>query len=231
MRVYKLISNTWVLQGNPAIFLPYSNYAYDLGVSNGEVYIAYPEFANVSVKKFNGSQWSYVGGQGIAYSSALKPRMEFDDLGNLYVLFNQFPGYLKVKMFDGTNWNLVGTGDFSESRTDDYDIATFGNGTVAVVFNAGGAFAKAVGPSVGIDEELNDVSRVAAVYPNPSSGIFNVEFSSPNDVEFAVTDIVGRLVVEGKVQRGNAIIDLSSQATGIYILRFEDGYSLKLVKQ
>ncbi len=80
-----------------------------------------------------------------------------------------------------------------------------------------------------IDEEENNVLGILSfnylnnlnVYPNPSSGLFNL----PNDLIWEVYDIKGSLVKYGSGRR----VDLSSIKTGIYILKTPDG-TQKLVK-
>ncbi len=74
----------------------------------------------------------------------------------------------------------------------------------------------------GIDEELSDKIKV---YPNPSSGQFNVQVYSPSkNMTWEVYDLSGRLVW-AENGPNNPIIDLSKQSKGIYILRFSNGES------
>ena len=69
------------------------------------------------------------------------------------------------------------------------------------------------------DIAIDDV----AVYPNPSSGIFNVEINSLNssDVEITVYDLLGRAVFERNFDNSfnfNEVIDLSNAKSGVYMM-------------
>ncbi|XOV66618.1 MAG: choice-of-anchor L domain-containing protein [Fluviicola sp.] len=74
---------------------------------------------------------------------------------------------------------------------------------------------------------LEDLSSFELmVYPNPSQGIFNVEFNNAgtNDLHLKVTDATGRIVSDlGKLQddEGSLQLDLSPYQTGMYFLQIE----------
>lgn len=67
------------------------------------------------------------------------------------------------------------------------------------------------------------------VYPNPSSGIFNIEISE-NDIDKPLTimDLTGRVVLEKKIKDRLEKIDLSDVSEGIYIL-VVDHHSQKII--
>jgi hypothetical protein len=74
------------------------------------------------------------------------------------------------------------------------------------------------------------------VYPNPSNGMFNIEMPKSAEVKmFNITDIAGREIYVNILQSDKNIynLDLTSQAAGIYILRFsynEQLYQIRLIK-
>ena len=74
------------------------------------------------------------------------------------------------------------------------------------------------------------------IYPNPSSGIFNLEYpnENSNDCLFMIYDEFGKLLISNNLTKENSIIDLSRQADGIYFIHvIQDGKviaSQKLVK-
>jgi len=55
------------------------------------------------------------------------------------------------------------------------------------------------------------------LYPNPSSGIFNIE-TNTNDL-LIITDILGKEILSKKCNSNKEIIDLSSQTNGIYFVK------------
>ncbi|MBN97354.1 MAG: hypothetical protein CMC56_05545, partial [Flavobacteriaceae bacterium] len=69
------------------------------------------------------------------------------------------------------------------------------------------------------DIAVNEVT----VYPNPSSGVFNVEINSLNssDVEISIYDLLGRAVFERNFDNSfnfNEAIDLSNAKSGVYMM-------------
>ncbi len=66
------------------------------------------------------------------------------------------------------------------------------------------------------------------VYPNPSTGLFTVKYALDHqmDVELAVFDLVGSRVSNDvliSALSGTAIINLSQEAEGVYLLRINLG--------
>ena len=68
-----------------------------------------------------------------------------------------------------------------------------------------------------------------ALYPNPSKGQFNIQFSSQseNDVKISVHDLLGRKVFENKYNKTssafNENIQLKNVTSGVYLLTIIDG--------
>ncbi len=139
--------------------------------------------------------------------------------------------------FAGTiQWFLNGTA-ISGANSQSFTATQTGNYTVsytlldytacvsnAVVFNLA---------SLGIDTfNLNSL----AVFPNPSSGIFNIKTNTPIEkATLVVSDLNGRIVHQSKIDVfENHALDLSILQNGVYILKISNGdynYSQKLIKQ
>jgi alpha-tubulin suppressor-like RCC1 family protein len=71
-----------------------------------------------------------------------------------------------------------------------------------------------------------------AIYPNPSTGIFNISLQEDATVE--VHDMLGKVIYSNKVKAGNNIIDISYYQSGIYLLnvKTENGsVTKKLIKE
>lgn len=71
------------------------------------------------------------------------------------------------------------------------------------------------------------------IYPNPTSGQFNLELLG-NDFNGQVTiqDVLGRIILEKEITQSTTTIDLSTQAKGLYFVTVNDGEkssTLKLV--
>ncbi|MCC7521198.1 MAG: T9SS type A sorting domain-containing protein [Flavobacteriaceae bacterium] len=68
------------------------------------------------------------------------------------------------------------------------------------------------------------------VYPNPSTGVFNISYQGSATLQYTVYDLTGKTILSGT---GNQI-DLSRQAIGMYFAKITDGSavrSLKLVRE
>jgi hypothetical protein len=79
----------------------------------------------------------------------------------------------------------------------------------------------------GIEERLKPI----VVLPNPSSGLFRIQSVNHQDLYFEVSDLKGRKILTGRMNGTSAAIDLSSYPSGTYLLKFEDGTAIKLVKR
>jgi len=58
-----------------------------------------------------------------------------------------------------------------------------------------------------------------SVFPNPSEGMFRVENTGESATPYEITDVAGRLVQIGFLQKGAGIINLQDLENGIYILK------------
>lgn len=80
--------------------------------------------------------------------------------------------------------------------------------------------------SLGTDDFLS--SNDFQVYPNPSSGIFNIE--TKENTLFEVYDVTGRKVKSQKATSATSQVDLSGYNNGVYFLKTNQG-TTKLIKK
>jgi hypothetical protein len=78
------------------------------------------------------------------------------------------------------------------------------------------------------DLKADELSLI--VYPNPSTGIFNIKSADTKEIRYTLTDIRGNKIREGRLSQGENSIDLMKQPKGIYFFR-TGRYTLRLVKQ
>jgi hypothetical protein len=102
-------------------------------------------------------------------------------------------------------------------------FATTANGIYTVVVTSNGcssAVSNAVNiTTTGITEDIAGLE--AKVYPNPSNGMFSLEFRKADNYEITVTDLAGREVVRLKTKEAETQVDLGNAAKGIYLLKME----------
>lgn len=73
---------------------------------------------------------------------------------------------------------------------------------------------------------LQDVSittKRVSLFPNPSSGIFNMEFEFDGEKQIKVINSLGTLIREMRVDTHSEVLDLSKFAKGIYYVKIQSG--------
>ncbi len=73
-------------------------------------------------------------------------------------------------------------------------------------------------------DAINEISnKELNIYPNPSTGLFNVE--AEGNYEATVVNLTGQVVYQNTLS-GNTVIDLSSQPAGIYFIRIKNNNNI-----
>ena len=72
------------------------------------------------------------------------------------------------------------------------------------------------GPAVGIEELGKETFEMLHVYPNPSSGVINIESNEKGYI--VVYDISGRVIVQQQVVGYADVIDIGNEAEGVYVI-------------
>lgn len=124
--------------------------------------------------------------------------------------------YVYTAQFDGLNHDLP----FENIRRDTYTVSLSDNQDIVenTVFSVASDTlivlkVKTVGNESGVDAQIN-------VYPNPSvDGRFSLQQTSGEEVRYEVFSSDGRLLKNGILAADNTLIDLSSCAAGIYVLK------------
>lgn len=139
LKVMKYNGNAWVQVGSD-----YVNVASGRGsdnlclrIYNNTPYIAYDEVAsiqNVSLQKFNGSNWEFVGNQYFAGISIYELNMEIAPNGVPYVMYHTYQYDLNVEKFNGTSWVTVGSSDITHNVYE-LAISTFSDNSPVIVYS------------------------------------------------------------------------------------------------
>ena len=137
------------------------------------------------------------------------------------------------------SWDF-GDGTTSTDQNPLHTYSLVGNYTVSLVATGvdgcSDAFIDTVvvtGWNTSISDNL-DLNNIR-VYPNPGSGMFNINFelSKPIHAEIGIFDLLGQKVFtsHGKISPNQNIpVDLSGFSNGIYYLRIHAGRSMKTIK-
>ena len=85
-----------------------------------------------------------------------------------------------------------------------------------------------------ISTSIETSEKVAMLYPNPSSGVFNFQikdFNSGENYFVSVSDVSGRIVFAETQSKESGSINISNQSVGIYFLKIENENGLLLTKK
>jgi len=59
-----------------------------------------------------------------------------------------------------------------------------------------------------------------SIYPNPSTGIFNIKMKNPTEFKYDIFDITGKtLLSKSKIKQTNTTLDLTDYAKGLYFIK------------
>lgn len=87
---------------------------------------------------------------------------------------------------------------------------------------------QSVSACTGIEALLGSNGTFMNVYPNPTSGQFTIELSSPADL--SVINVVGQEIIKEKLQAGKHNLDLGNEARSIYFVSVVQNGKTSIVK-
>jgi hypothetical protein len=136
-----------------------------------------------------------------------------------------------------SNYNIATDASFSTTDLDMLDYGTFlmknvvfllkntnkiyynKNDNKTTQIGVENAITLALTSSTGIDEQAENNLNLTA-YPNPTTGIINVEYNSQTPVQFDVINMLGENVLSQNTNNTkNTTIDVSSLTKGLYFLQ------------
>ena len=145
-----------------------------LAISNGgEPYVAFRDSGNenkMSVMKFNGNDWIYVGTSGFSAGNVIYPSLAFGPNGEPYVAYTDGGngGKATLMKFDGSDWIPIGNAGFSD------DEATY----ISLAFSNGGA------PCVAFRDKANSNKATAMLFNGTNWVAFGTEGFSEGAVGY-----------------------------------------------
>ncbi|MFN0188428.1 MAG: T9SS type A sorting domain-containing protein, partial [Bacteroidia bacterium] len=115
---------------------------------------------------------------------------------------------------------------FNPTATQTYTVT----GTDANGCSSSASIQVAVKSCVGLEDILGN--EILSVYPNPSSGIFQMQVKK--DIQLSVYSLDGRLIQNHRLNPGSQLLSLENEASGMYIMQIntaEGQYRMKLIKE
>lgn len=157
--------------------------------------------------------------------------------------FGTFQNQIKIENLEATGVTELKTvtGDFTvnEGQTLSADLpAGVGYTFYAKLLDASGAQVKDVkGADLNVEVVatlgVNDVQKVNKqwVYPNPAQETIYLHQSVLNAKKLFVYNMLGKVVKQVELTPNTETVDVSSLASGIYILRTDTNQTMRLIKQ
>ena len=130
-------------------------------------------------------------------------------------------GYTSTIFTEGTTWNQSTTLATGWANNETYNFL--------VSFMLRANFGEVVESTVGLDEVK---SSEISIYPNPSTGNFNLNISNVNaaSVDVEITDVSGKVILSNAYNTNNGSvnesINISNVDDGVYIVRVNGGQSM-----
>jgi hypothetical protein len=194
----------------------------DISLDNGMPYISFQDSVNgrkISVMKFNGTTWEYVGSAGISGGSVEQTRILIHNAIPYISYRDENDGNIHVKKFDGNNWVSVGAAIANGQVylndmiiNDDHvfisykDVENFSGKMTVKKFNLNATSGLTV-----------DETAVVTLYPNPAQNYLNFDLNTGVINKVSITDFTGKILQTITENIGNKI-DIFGLSKGIYFL-------------
>ncbi len=99
-----------------------------------------------------------------------------------------------------------------------YTVTSNGVYTVVVIFT-GCSSAASSGVTITTLGINNDQQIKAAIFPNPSNGIFNLTLPEGQTYEITVSDLTGKVILNQTANEAKTLLNVGNAAKGIYLLK------------
>ena len=205
--------------------IPDANYFYnDIVIApDNSIYVCLCESGThyTNVYKWNGTTWDQIG-TNLFGGECEYQRITCDSNGDVYMVVQDIllTSKTSVVKYSNGSWEYVGTPGFSNSGNyQSISISSTNVPYVAFVDDANGSKATVMmydDGSMSISEEM-EMSSTSHIYPNPSTGVFNIEILNEDIQQVGVYDQLGKCIMSVDNFEASQI-DLSGLENGIYYL-------------
>lgn len=135
--------------------------------------------------------------------------------------FKQVPAALESSRYGSARRAAPAISDLDDDGYVDMILGNFGGG---LFYYRGEEYKVSLPESEAITREQ------LTVFPNPGTGIFTIALTNESTSVLSVFDLTGRMVMQKEIAEKEAIIDLASQADGIYLFVLQTSEGIKTQK-
>jgi len=184
---------------------------------------------------WNGQTYTQSG----TYTYTTQNAVGCDSVVTLNLTINAVPNATVTDNGDGTGTSSAGTSyqwidcatntavtgatqqNFAPNVTGSYSV---------VVTNAAGCSDTSSCATINV-VNLNELSKLSVeVYPNPSSGIFNIFMNVNSGGELTITDATGRIIQNSTFEGTSTVVDISQSVTGIYYITLKANSNEQVIR-
>lgn len=189
-KVVTLENGAWVAKGQPSLTVPYTCCTLNMGPGDTP-YIGFGDGEQgnrLTVKAWDGSSWSAVGGPAVTDAKAEFIALAMDALGIPYVAYNDSAkgGRVSVRRLEGSKWTQVGIPGFSTNASGPLSLALSKANQPLLSSGGSGSIAAAV---MGFDGKTwNTTGDVSAALSNAAPGPIPLAVSPSNQVYVGLED-------------------------------------------
>lgn len=225
---------TWQSVGTPPGMYGGFNIVQEMEVFNNELYVGgdiskAAGNTGENIQKWNGIQWSDVGG-GTSWQirTMKKHNNELYVGGGFESVANGLVRASKIAKWDGVQWcalsdSIVGGVLALETYHDTLIIAgdfiNIGGDTIHKIAKwDGGNYTDSCNVYVGV-EDINDIESQVSIYPNPNTGFFTIELDDTRSTLIEIYTVSGQLILQKKLDQNYTKFNLTEHSKGLYFLR------------
>ena len=139
-----------------------------------------------------------------------------------------------ISYSDGNSWSILESNTLNIERISVVQMTDTMHGWAGTyVINNTTGMNKYIGRNLASIKQVADNNNQIRVYPNPNSGVFNLEISQYenlkiNDIE--IYNMIGECVHRQIITSSNCQINLSDMSKGMYLVKIQNGTSCQIQK-
>lgn len=144
-------------------------------------------------------------------------------------------GFDYLKIYNGASTSAPLLGTYCGTNTPGQITSTDPSGSLTFEFHSDGGYSttgwKALVSCVGVNGLKSNNFSDFNIYPNPSAGIFYVNFDQVLNAKLIVSDIVGKEIIEDSISSKQQVkIDLGDKPNGMYFVKLQVGNDIVVKK-